>query len=279
MKGLAIKLFSIKLYRNILVAIGLLFIATLYNYLNGDTYTTQADWHEINLTNEYGALDVKTPRVLSYKLTTINPSGEEQTVAFDAEIANNRIKIPLNPFIELDVANVIGEFSIDARGLVTHPTDEDSLIPSVVMLFDSMPDTLIKIGTTWERRRPTDAEAIVKQSVVIQSRREYKVTTAWDTPDGIIVRVYVRGFARWVSNNYLEMIADIVTLPTDERPEHYGYVDINLNTGTVIDALFYSEFLSDAKTPEEILHQKAVKILRLCPGTNASFNANKDTCL
>lgn len=280
MKDLVIKLFSIRLYRNILIAIGLLFTATFYNYLNGDTYTTQADWHEINnITNKYGALDVKTPRTLSYNLTTINPSGEERTIVFDAEIANNTIKIPLDKFLKLDVANAVGEFLIDARGVVTHPTNENSLIPSVVMLFDSMPDALIEIGTTWERRRPTDEQAIVKQAAVIQSRREYKITNAWNTPSGVVVRVHVRGFTRWFPNDYLATIADKFNFSTNEIPEHYGYIDVNLDIGTVLDALFYAEFLSNVKTPEEIPHQEEIKILRLCPSVNNNSGANKDTCL
>lgn len=276
----SLKQYTNKLYQNILVAISLLFTVIIYECPNVAAYETQADWNKIdNLIDKHGALDVKTPRVLSYKLTTTFPTGKETVITFDAEIANDTIKIPINPFLELDTDNVIGEFLIDARGLVTHPTDEKSLIPSVVMLFDSMPDALINIGTTWERQRPTNAQAVARQSIVIQSRRKYEVTTAWNTPDGIVIRVYVRGFTRLFPNDYFTTIANKFGLSTDEIPEHYGYVDVNINTGTVIDALFYVEFLSNAKIPEEIPHQKGVKILRLCPKFGSYFYANEDTCL
>ncbi|MEX1368605.1 MAG: hypothetical protein AB1Z98_36090 [Nannocystaceae bacterium] len=219
-----------------------------------------------------GALDVTTPRTLPYELRRSGTNGEVHTTDIVLEFADGEVTTSLLPWFGVPHD---ATFDIDPSGRTSRA--DDGAVPYVFALLHAMPDGPVGLGTQWETVRPSDAEAQALDAVVQQSRREYTVAEAWDTDQGLVLRVEVAGSVRWVENQYMVDNFD-GGLPLDERPEHFGFVDVNVSTGTVIDAEFSTGLGITAATAQQIPGDAAASIIRLCPGAGATFSAMADVC-
>ncbi len=219
-----------------------------------------------------GALDVTTPRTLPYQLRRVGTDGKVRVSEIELELAGGEVTTSLQPLFGLPHD---ATFDIHPSGRTSRA--DDGAVPSVFTLLHSMPNGPVGLGTQWETVRPSDAEVEALDAVVQQSRREYTVAEAWDTDQGLVVRVEVAGFVRWAENQYMVENFD-GGLSLDERPEHFGFVDVNVTTGTVIDAVFSTGVGTTAVTAQQIPGDAAASTLRLCPGAGATFSAMADAC-
>ncbi len=219
-----------------------------------------------------GALDVTTARTLPYQLRRFGTDGSVHTSDLELELAGGEVTTSLLPFFGIPQD---ATFDIQPSGRTSRA--DDGAVPYLFTLLHSMPDGPVSLGTQWETLRPSDAEVQALDAVVQQSRREYTVAQAWDTDEGLVLRVEVAGFVRWVENQY--MVDNFSGgLPLTERPEHFGFVDVNVTTGTVIDAEFSTGLGTAALTAQQIPGDAAASTLRLCPGAGATFSAMADAC-
>ncbi|MCH9684579.1 MAG: hypothetical protein K0V04_24295 [Deltaproteobacteria bacterium] len=219
-----------------------------------------------------GALDVTTPRVLSYRLTRSDGAFVGQTDT-TVTFAAGKVHVPLLPFYGVDE---IGRFDVEPTGFATHPLD--GAIPSVLLMLESMPDAEIAVGSTWERSRPSDAEATTMDALVLQQRREYTVVDWFSTAQGLVVRVEIEGWTRWFDNDYAREGTDFGMLAPQFRPESFGYVDVNLDVGVVVDARFHSGMGLAVATPPDLPGTPGAVEMTLCPGPGSTFVPMADTC-
>ncbi|MCH9681116.1 MAG: hypothetical protein K0V04_06775 [Deltaproteobacteria bacterium] len=235
------------------------------------------DWRRVDEVVTSGdKLDVDTDRVLAYQL--INTADGRSTVtSFDLHLHDGLAQTALRPFFGPKLpADAMSDYRITPRGYMWSPTE--GAVPGVMMLFDALPDGPVGLGTTWGRHRPTDEEAGRSDSLVQQSIRNFEVVDAWDTPQGMVIRVHVDGYVRWFDNEYRRRgDVGMFDFDTTPRPEHTGYVDVNLTTGTVLDAMVYVDVASTKLMASDLVGPRT-RIMRLCPAREASFTANADTC-
>ncbi len=219
-----------------------------------------------------GALDVTTPRVLPYRLIH-EDGGVVRETETTVSLVAGQVFIPLKAFFDIDE---MGRFDIEPTGFSTHP--DEGAIPNLLLMLESMPDAPIDLGSTWERSRPSDADAAKYDGMVLQQRRAYTVVDSFATAQGMVVRVEVAGSARWVHNKYSQKNTDVGVLRGDFRPESFGHVDVNMVEGVVVDAHFYSGFGLGVAQPEDLVGAPGAVQLTLCPGAGSTFIPMADTC-
>lgn len=237
----------------------------------------QAEWRKVgSVAAPDEKLDVVTDRVLPYRL--INTADDVTTVKeFELHLHDGKAEIPLRTFFGPKLpAEATSDYEITPRGYVSSPNG--SAIPGVMMMLDSLPEDSAEIGATWTRHRPSDEEAAASRSAVRQSIRNFEVIETWETPQGNVIRVQVDGYVRWFDNEYIRQ-GEVSRLGFSGkvRPEHTGYVDVNLDTGVVVDASFHVDVASKQILSSDLEDPK-FRVVRLCPGEGADFVPSADTC-
>ncbi len=237
----------------------------------------QSDWRKVEtVSTPDGKLDVTTDRVLSYRVTS-TADGESKVKEFKLHLNDGKAEVPLRVFYGPKVPEgAVSNFNMTPRGYVSSP--DGGAVPGVLLMFDALPDGAADVGSSWTRHRPTDEEAADMDSAVRQSIRNYEVVEAWETPQGTVVRIRVDGYVRWFQNEYIQKdeVANFDWSP-QLVPEHAGYVDVNLDTGTLVDGMFHIDIASKKVLASELDDPKT-RVLRLCPGEDAGFVPSADTC-
>jgi hypothetical protein len=223
-----------------------------------------------------GRLDTTTQRSLAYTLREDDLVNVVDT-HFVMELGSGQIKLPLEPFYGPDGAGQFGVWNVDGSG---HAADiAGSSMPGLLSRLDSMPNGPIYIGQTWEIVTPSDAQAMSASAIVMQIKRQLRVAEAFDTPQGVAVRVELDGWHRLAQNSTLTNFKNesgVGELWPTWTARLNGVIDVHLATGTLLGMRIYDDLMADVASPDDLPGTTSFGTYCIDPSTG--FSGRDDIC-
>lgn len=211
-------------------------------------------------------LDEGVAGILSYDWV-VAEDGETKTTSFDVRLRHGQVQIALRsgPRDTRSTDAKTGEHAVERSW-----GRADDALPGLTKVFEAVPLGPVRAGVAWIRHQPPRMEAASGSMAARPSVCEFEVSREWKTREGTVARVRVEGY-----------VLDTVVRGRDrslwKRPEHVGYVDVNLATNTIVDALLHVDVNAHrAQAPS--VDAPRIQVMRLCPSPGAHITGRPDTC-